>query len=69
MALADDAKELENNDIKKEAADVTAGADRLLAGVHLLRREGGARLHFSSTSIINTKNNRQININPTLKTI
>ena len=50
VAPADDAKASENNDIKKEAADVTAGADKLLAGVHLLCREGGACLHFSSTT-------------------
>ena len=45
VAPADDAKASENNDIEEEAADVTAGADKLLAGVHILRREGAARLH------------------------
>ena len=38
VAPADDAKASENNDIEKQAADVTAEADKLLAGVHLLRR-------------------------------
>ena len=45
VAPADDAKASENNDIEKEAADVTAGAYKLLASLHLIRREGGARLH------------------------
>ena len=67
VAPADDAKAPENNDIEKEAADMTAGADKLLAGVHLLRQERGARMHFSSTSLINNKNNRQINMNLTLE--
>ena len=45
VALADGAKASENNDIEKEAADVRAGADKLLASAHLLCREGGARLY------------------------
>ena len=63
VAPEDDGKASENNNIEKETADVTVGANKLSASVHLLHREGGARLHFSSTSLINNKNNRQIIIN------
>ena len=38
VAPADDAKASENDDIEKQAADVTAEADKPLADVRLLRR-------------------------------